>query len=391
MEMQELLETAGPDGHIAPPVLVVLPDPEAAVDIGQLVLGRRPVERLAQAARQAGFSAVLMAPGTGDSPADASEVATGDRVGGPALVVYEGTSLHPELLRLMVAHPLEPDEQYTLYDDVGRPGATFAGQLDTVPSLLPVSVELPLPEPMGNADVVRLVYEEDRSRAEDLVLRGERALQVGDSQWHRFVTLPVLRWLADCGRPVAQLELGALAGALAILPLSLLGGHLGLTLAALTMMGAVLVSRLLPVVRILQRTAGEGDPTEDRLTLATRPLAHAAAMVGLTYGLVAQTDRSGVAGVVLLAAGAAATLLSLLQARRLLRGMGAGVFALPDPRTLTRRLDIALPRAIEGAPLLELAVLVVAPLGVTALPWSVLAGSAVARLWRWYAGPVEPG
>ena len=389
---QDLLETAGPQAHVAPPVLVVLPDAEARVDVGQLVLGRRPVQRLAKTARDAGFAGVLMGPGTGTGPTDAEEVAAGDPLGRPALVVFEGASLHPRLVQLMVAHPLELDERFTLYDAVGRPCAAFVGDLSEVPAGMPVCEELPWPEDMGPADVVRLVYDEDRGRAEALTLRGEQAFVVGGSSWHRFVTVPVLRRLADSGRPVAQLELLGLAGTLAVLPLALLGGHLGLVLAALMMMASVLVSRLVPVVRTLHHPATPGsevEPAGDRLSHATRPLTHAAAMVGLTYGLVAQTDRSGAAALVVLAAGAAATLLSLLQARRLLRASPAEVFALPDPRALARRLDVVLPPAIEGAPLLELAVLVVAPLGITALPWSVLAASAVARLWRWYAGPPQ--
>lgn len=387
----DLIETAGPQAHVDPPVLVVLPDPDARVDAQLRILGRRPVDRLATVAREAGFANVLMGPGTQPGPQGATECATGDPVDRPALVVYEGTGLHPDLVSLMVAHPLETDERFTLYDAVGRPCAAFAGCLRAVPSVMPVSEQLPWPEEMGEQDVVRLVYDEDCSRAEALVLRGERAFDAGDSTWHRFVTVPTLRVLANSGRPVAQLELAALSLAAAVLPLSLVSGHVGLVLAAAAMMLAVLIARLLPVVRKLHRTE-PGLPSEqgDRLAAATRPLTHAVAMVGLTYGLVAETDRSGVAGVVLLAAGAAAALLSLLQARRLLRGGPAEVFALPDPHALTRRLDVALPRAIEGAPLLELAVLVVAPIGLTAVPWSVLAASAVARLWRWYAGPPQP-
>lgn len=400
---QDLIETAGPQAHVAAPILVVLPDPESRADVQRLVLGRRPVERLAAHARRAGFSGVLMGPGTQDGPPGAEEVATGDPVDRPALVVYEGTGVHPELLRLMVAHPLEADERFTLNDAVGRPCAAFIGELAVVPSMMPVAEELPWPEDMGTQHVVRLVYEEDRPRAEALVLRDEVGLPPipgdADSAWNRFVTRPILRWLADCGRPVAQLELLALALAVAVLPLSLAGGHVGLVAASLCMMLAVVIARLLPVVRRLhERDPDPDDDTEtpdptddgDRLSRAARPLTHAAAMVGLTYGLVAETDRSGVAGFVLLGAGAAATLLSLLQARRLLRGGSAGVFALPDPHALTQRLDVTLPHALEGAPLLELMVVVVSPLGVTALPWSVLAASAVARLWRWYAGPISP-
>src|SRR5690606_8750246 len=99
------------------------------------------------------------------------------------------------------------------------------------------------------------------------------------------------------------------------------------------------------------------------------------------------THRSTVAAVVLLAAGGSAALLSLVQARLILRDRPAHVFAMPELATLADRLGITLPRVVEGAPLIELAVLVVAIPGYAALPWSVLAAVAVARLWRWYVGP----
>lgn len=386
----DLLENAGPGAHEAPPVLVLLPDPEIRVDADEPILGRAPSERVVQAALDAGFAAVLMGPGTRGDPPGATHAATGDPIEMPALVVYEAAVVHPQLLTLMVAHPLESDERFTLYDDAGRPTAAFTGHQRSMPAAMPVAEELPWPEPMGPRDVVRIVYPEDRSTAEELVLRGERAFDAGRSSWHRWASLPTLRRLAATGRPVAQLELLTLAAAFVVLPASLLGGHVGLVLAALVMLATVHVSTLLPVLRRLQTPGLEISASRERLTEATRPIVHAAAMVGLTYGLVAQTDRSGLAGVVLLAAGGAAALLSLFQARLLLRGKPADVFALPDPRALTQRLDVRLPRALDGAPLLELAVLAVALPGWPGLPWSVLAASAVARLWRWFAGPSGP-
>ncbi|MCB9718675.1 MAG: hypothetical protein H6712_32815 [Myxococcales bacterium] len=110
-------------------------------------------------------------------------------------------------------------------------------------------------------------------------------------------------------------------------------------------------------------------------------------MVALTYVLVAQTHRSTVAAVVLLAAGGAAALLSLVQARLILRDRPSDVFAVPEPATLAERLSVTLPRWVEGAPLIELLVLAASLSGFAALPWMVLAGVAVARLWRWYVGP----
>ncbi len=112
----EIVETAEAEAHahVPPPVLVILPDPETTIDVQQPVLGRSLVERLSRAALQAGFGGVLMGAGTRAEPAGAQELATGEPVVQPALVVYEGSGVHPELLRLMVAHPLEEGDRYTL-------------------------------------------------------------------------------------------------------------------------------------------------------------------------------------------------------------------------------------------------------------------------------------
>lgn len=386
----DIVETAEPLAHVPPPVLVILPDPEARTDPSARLLGRGPVERLARAALDAGFAAVLLGPGTRAEGPDGQQMATGDPIELPALVVYEGSAIHPGLLRLMVAHPLEEDEHYALFDDVGRPCAAFVGRLRHMPSDLPITEELPWPDDFSSRDVVRVVYPEDLPRAEALVLRGEDALpEAPGSQWQRHVVLPTLRWLANSQRPLAQLELLALAVALLALPLTLFGTHLGLVLAALGLLAGVHVASLLRTARLLRERTIDAPlhAPGERLARATRPLAQAAAMAGLTYALVSQTDRSGVAALVLLAAGVATALLALFQARLLLLGRPAEVFALPEAGAVARRLGTRLPRAIEGAPLLELGVLVAALSGEPALPWSVLAASAVARLWRWFAGP----
>jgi len=376
-------------GHIPSPVLVILPDPEVTIDVQQPVLGRSLCTRLSSAALDVGFGGVLMGAGTRAEPPGAQELATGEPLDQPALIVYEGSGVHPELLRLMVAHPLEAGERYTLYDEVGRPTAVFAGSLSQMPSSLPVTEELPWPEDMGPADVVRLVYREDLARAEALVLRGDRVQLPGRSSWHRRITIPLLRWLSNWGRPLAQIELGALGLSLLALPLFLGGGVAGLVLGAFAMLAGVQVSRHLRTLRELRGPRLDALPLApgERVARATRPLTHAAAMVGLTYLLVAQTDRSTVAAVVLLAAGGAAALLSLVQARLILRDRPADVFAVPDTDILASRLGVILPRWAEGAPLIELVVLAASLSGYAVLPWLVLAAVAVARLWRWFVGP----
>lgn len=387
----EIVETAEAEAHahVPPPVLVILPDPETALDVRRPVLGRPLVDRLARAALDAGFAGVLMGAGTRAEPPGAQELATGEPLDRPALVVYEGSGVHPELLRLMVAHPLEDGDRYTLYDEAGRPTAVFTGRIKQMPSTLPITEELPWPEGMGPRDVVRLLYEEDLARAESLVLEGDRVGLPGRSSWHRRVTIPILRRLSNSRRPLAQIELAALGVAMLSLPLVLGGGAAGLPLGAFAMLAGVQVSMHVRALRELRGPRSDAAPLApgERVARAARPLSHAAMMIALTYVLVAQTHRSTVGAIVLLAAGGAAALLSLVQARLILRDKPADVFAVPKPAVLAERLGVAMPRWLEGAPIIELLVLLFAVPGHAALPWSVLAAVAIARLWRWYVGP----
>ena len=400
LEELDLLERGGIHEQILAPALVILPDPESRVDSRARVLGRIPLERLDTAATAAGFASSMLAPGTRVALRGARETATGDPVGRPALVVYEGSCIHPHLLGLMVAHPLEPDERFSLYDEAGRPTACFVGRLDSIPPTMPISEELPWPDELGPGEVVRIVYDEDRGRAEALVLRSESVLDVETSWWRRHTELPTLRWMANARRPLPQLELLALVLALGSLPLALWGTHLGLVLAAVALLLGVHTSSLLPRVRRLRKrqssAASASSPearfmvTDDALARGTRPLGQAALMGGLTYVLVAPTDRSGVAATVLLAAGAASVLLSLFQARLMLRGRPADVFALPEPHAVASRLGFRWPAAIDGAPVVESLTLMVATVGMVELCWSVLAAAAVARLWRWFVAGSLP-
>lgn len=375
--------------EVPSPVLVILPDPEATFDVLDPVLGRPMVERLSRAALDAGFGGVLLGAGTRATPPDAQELATGEPVERPALIVFEGSGVHPRALRLMVEHPLEAGERYTLYDEAGRPAAVFTGSLGHMPSTLPITEELPWPEGMGPADTVRLLYREDVARAESLVLRGDDIGLPGRSRWHQRVTIPMLRWLSCRRWPIAQIELAALALALCSLPLVLGGVAASLVLGALAMLVGVQVTLHIKALGQLRGLGPRSEPLApgQRVARAARPLSHAALMVGLTYELVAQTDRSTVAAVVLLAAGGAAALLSLVQARLILRNHPADVFAVPNLDTLALRLGVTVPRWAEGAPLIELFVLLASLSTYAGIPWMVLAAVAVARLWRWFVGP----
>ncbi len=392
-DLGDQLERASAADVVRPPALVVLPDPDARVRTDTAVLGAPLLPRLAIAATRAGFGRIIMAPGTTTVLPSARELATFEPIGGPALVVYEATVIRRNLLELMVAHPLEPDESYTLYDALGRPAAAFVGLLKQVPSQLPIGEELPYPERLGADDVVRVVYREDLARAEALVVTGDEVFAPAPSWWRRRVGLPTVRALAALPGPLARLELAAILAAASALPLALAGKPWMLPLAAFALLVGVHVSKLLKSLRLLRRGIGgdEGDAAGERIARATRPLGHAAITAGITYALIAKADRADIAGLVVLAAGAAATVIDLVQARLILRGHVEPVFALPDAHAVAGRVGFPLPPWIEGAPLFELVVLLTAIPLVPELPWTLLVAGAVARLWRWYAGPVGAG
>ncbi len=401
----DITEPSEIHAHLPAPVLVVLADGDAHVDAGRSVLGRAALARLMVAAAAAGFDRTILTPGTamgiegaeafvdaagraGERALPVEESATGEPLQRPALVVFEGTLLHPSLMALMVEHPLEAGERYTLYDEVGRPAACFHGELARIPAMLPLTEELPWPEQFGPADVVRQVDSEDLVRAQALTLRAA-GIEVPEQRgWRRDVERPALRWMADSGRPLAQLNLLGVALVGAALPLALVAGFLGTLSAGLCLVAGVLVTSLVGHIRRL-REAGGGhvETVDEHLSAAARPLGHAALMTGLTYAIVAETDRSSVAAVVLLVAGGAAVVLSLLQARLLLRGRDAEIFRLPDAENVARRLGFPWWPGLDHAPLFELLVLAASPFATPELPWSVLAAGALARLWRWYAGP----
>lgn len=398
------------------PTLVLLPDPEARARLAAPLLGIPLAQRLVSAAREAGFRDVIAAPGLAGTIDGAREVAIGEPLSGPGLIVFEGTFIDPQLLRLMVEHPLESDERFSLYDGVARPVGCFAGTLGAMPLIMPVSEELDWPEGLGPDDIARVVYDEDIERVEWLVLRTEarrsrtsgwrgtetehvhRSL-AGESRWHREVSVRTLRWLARSNLAVAQLELIALGVALASGPVALANTWPTLILACFLLLIGVHVSRLLAPLRFLRDEAmnprdEHGRPEiwvpGDTLAGATRPLAHATLTVCLTYVLVNEPDRSNVAALVLLAVGGVAALLSLAHARARLRGDDARILELPRSAALIKRLGVTMPSWLQGAPLLEMAAALGSLSGEPGVPWTVLAGSALARLWRWFTSPI-PG
>ena len=109
----------------------------------------------------------------------------------------------------------------------------------------------------------------------------------------------------------------------------------------------------------------------------------------LSYVLV--VDRPNLAGLVLLGMGGAATVLSLAHARALLRNEKADALAIPGIAGLGRRLGIEPFTWLQGAPVLEILVLLGSLTTVAAVPWGVLVSAAASRLWRWFVIGAGPG
>ncbi len=362
--------------------LVVLPDTEAAVDPRRPLLGVVPAQRLVDDALEVGFTAAYGGPGVRAQLRGAEDLATGDTLGGPALLVLESASIHREILRLMVEHPLEEDERFTIYDSVGRPCAWFTGHLRLLPATMPISEEIIWPAEVGPEDVARLVYPEDRSRAEAIVRRS-RGLSAGDaSLYSRFIAAPLLRALTVAERPLAQIEVVALALALGSGALVLIDPWFGAVLGAIALLLGVEIARQLPALRQLR----VGDATAFVSEVVVRPFGHGAYAGALTYVLVAEEARSGVADLVLLGIGGAAVFFSLAQARFLLRRQRSLALDLPSSAGLAASLGIRWPARWRVPLAIEVSALCLALAG-PGFPWAVMVIAGLARLWRWFATP----
>ena len=376
------------------PVLLLLPDPEARVDLGRPVLGVLPGLRLADSARQAGFVAVLVAPGTCACPPGSRPGSLGDRVDAAALVVLESVMIEPAALQRLIGAAGEG----SLYDERGRPVAWWSAALGRVPAALPVGEALAAPEAPAPAELARLVDADDRPRMESLIVRAVTGLADpataspavslsvgrGAGPWRRWLELPLLRWLCARARPPGQVELVALVLAVASGFAALQDSRPGLVLAAALLLVGVQLAVLLPELRALLRPGAAG--AAGWLTPAIRPFGHASLAAALTYGLVASPVRTGAADVVLLVLGGSAALLSLAQARAVLRGQQPAPFELPSLERFAGELELPFPAWLQTPIRAELLVFVFAWIGAPGLPWGVLVVVGLARLWRWFIG-----
>jgi hypothetical protein len=370
------------------PALVLMPDPEARVPRGERVFGVSLGARLADEALRSGFAAVYLAPGaTGCDLVDVQAVATGDRVDAAALVAYETAAVDPAALRRLVA--ASADHEGSLCDELGRPVAWWTSRLLRVPAAVPAAVLLAgdgAPEP---DQVARLIDPGDRPRVEALLLRVAAAeLPCAPasprSPWRRWFELPLLRWLVRRPRPPGRLEVAALLlAALSGVP-ALLETRLGLVLAAGLLLAGVQLAALVPEMTKLLGPDRAG--RSGWLTPAIQPFGHASLASALTYGLVASPVRTGVADLVLLVLGGAAVLLSLAHARAVLRGRAAALFELPTAEGFAAQLAVSLPSWLQTPVRSEILVLLLAFVGAPGLPWGVLVGVGLARLWRWFIG-----
>lgn len=367
-------------------VLLLLPDPEARVDPAAPVLGVMPGLRLADSARQAGFAAVWVTPGTRACPPGSRPGSVGDRVDTAALVALESVMIEPVALQRLLGAAGEG----SLYDERGRPVAWWSAALGRVPAGLPVGEALAAPEAPAPAELARLVDADDRPRMEALIVRAVTtsaasfAESLTSGPWRRWLELPLLRWLCARAWPPGRVELVALVLAVAAGFAALLDSRPGLVLAAAVLLVGVQLAVLVPELRALLRPGAAG--AAGWLTPAIRPFGHASLAAALTYGLVASPVRTGAADVVLLVLGGSAALLSLAQARAVLRGQQPTPFELPSVERFAAELELPLPTWLRTSVRAELLVFMLAWIGAPGLPWGVLVVVGLARLWRWFIG-----
>lgn len=367
-------------------VLLLLPDPEARVDPAAPVLGVMPGLRLADSARQAGFAAVWVTPGTRACPPGSRPGSVGDRVDTAALVALESVMIEPVALQRLLGAAGEG----SLYDERGRPVAWWSAALGRVPAGLPVGEALAAPEAPAPAELARLVDADDRPRMEALIVRAVTTSAASFAElltsgpWRRWLELPLLRWLCARAWPPGRVELVALVLAVAAGFAALLDSRPGLLLAAAVLLVGVQLAVLVPELRALLRPGAAG--AAGWLTPAIRPFGHASLAAALTYGLVASPVRTGAADVVLLVLGGSAALLSLAQARAVLRGQQPTPFELPSVERFAAELELPLPSWLRTSVRAELLVFMLAWIGAPGLPWGVLVVVGLARLWRWFIG-----
>lgn len=367
-------------------VLLLLPDPEARVDLAAPVLGVMPGLRLADSARQAGFAAVWVTPGTRACPPGSRPGSVGDRVDTAALVALESVMIEPVALQRLLGAAGEG----SLYDERGRPVAWWSAALGRVPAGLPVGEALAAPEAPAPAELARLVDADDRPRMEALIVRAVTtsaasfAESLTSGPWRRWLELPLMRWLCARAWPPGRVELVALVLAVAAGFAALLDSRPGLLLAAAVLLVGVQLAVLVPELRALLRPGAAG--AAGWLTPAIRPFGHASLAAALTYGLVASPVRTGAADVVLLVLGGSAALLSLAQARAVLRGQQPTPFELPSVERFAAELELPLPTWLRTSVRAELLVFMLAWIGAPGLPWGVLVVVGLARLWRWFIG-----
>lgn len=368
------------------PALVLLPDADARVDPGRPVLGVAPALRLADAARRAGFVAVYVGPGARTSPPGSTLGSAGDRVDAAALVVLESAAIEPSALRRLA----QAEGEGSIFDERGRPVAWWSAALGRVPAGLPVGEGLAAPEAPAPAELARLVDADDRPRMEALIVRAVTtsaasfAESLTSGPWRRWLELPLLRWLCARAWPPGRVELVALVLAVAAGFAALLDSRPGLLLAAAVLLVGVQLAVLVPELRALLRPGAAG--AAGWLTPAIRPFGHASLAAALTYGLVASPVRTGAADVVLLVLGGSAALLSLAQARAVLRGQQPTPFELPSVERFAAELELPLPTWLRTSVRAELLVFMLAWIGAPGLPWGVLVVVGLARLWRWFIG-----
>lgn len=371
------------------PWLVLVPDPEARRDPAAPVLGRPAWRWIAMWAGQAGFEAVVSNSGatelesrpTGVAGPPLATIATGDRIGRPALVLFDSTVASPDHLAAW-AQAARASGGASVYDDVGRPAGWVSAALERCPSSMPMGEAWDGQVQAPGGAAARLVDAEDLDRAEAVVLQGRLGFGPTTGTWSQRVGRPTLRWLCELPVPLGRVEVGVFAAVPFIAVLAAFPG---------TLLVAVLLALLVVHLSTWAEPAHllRGDSEQVRVG-AVRSLVHAALAIGSTRATLVADGVAGGEGaaeyLAVLGLGAAAAAVALAGARDELRG-GPGRFAQPDLSVWLARLGVPRPDRIADAPWLELAAVLGASTGVPTVVWLVVVAAGAGRLWRWFAGP----
>lgn len=363
--------------QVCQPVLLILPDEESKCK-SEPVLGQLPIQRLVSSAQQAGFATVLLAPGTHVVSAGARELATGEPIAKPALVVYESVYISPFLLHRLATQTIKRDEYFSFYDRLGRPVFWYTGYLRSAPNVMPITEELAWPEVYGaqSKDVERGLERDDQERMAEQILQDEGIFAHKLSLWQRYMDLPMVRFFVRHRRLCIHGPAMALACVMSSGGIALFDAWLGYALGALLLLVGVQLGSICEMARKLCFASSISTPV-------LRFLGRASLTAALTYRLMIETDRTILDTVLIFGIGVLVVVFFLIRARALIRNQAPALVEIAYAKLMIpERFRIPL-----GS---ELLVFVLALTSYPLLPWLVFVVLGLLYLWRWFASPATP-